>query len=106
MFIALHATQGPRLGVPQTIQSRGQFGFYGSAFLFPCVLLLNVGFIAAQLVIQAQSAQGVISSLTIPEWILIVGHPRPQERRLLRGAPQPVSAGDLTYWERPGQHEP
>ena len=59
LFIALHATQGPRLGVPQTIQSRGQFGFYGSAFLFPCVLLLNVGFIAAQLVIQAQSAQGV-----------------------------------------------
>src|SRR6266702_321744 len=75
LFIALHATQGPRLGVPQTIQSRGQFGFYGSAFLFPCVLLLNVGFIAAQLVIQAQSAQGVFSGLTIPEWILILAVP-------------------------------
>jgi purine-cytosine permease-like protein len=35
LLIALHATQGPRLGVPQSIQSRGQFGFYGSAFLFP-----------------------------------------------------------------------
>jgi nucleobase:cation symporter-1, NCS1 family len=75
LLIALHATQGPRLGVPQTIQSRGQFGFYGSAFLFPCVLLLNVGFIAAQLVIQAQSAQGVGGSLTIPEWILILAVP-------------------------------
>src|SRR6266568_2364867 len=75
LFIALHATQGPRLGVPQTIQSRGQFGFYGAAFLFPCVLLLNVGFIAAQLVIQAQSAQGVFSGLTIPEWILILAVP-------------------------------
>ncbi len=75
LFIALHATQGPRLGVPQTIQSRGQFGFYGAAFLFPCVLLLNVGFIAAQLVIQAQSAQGVIGSLSIPEWILILAVP-------------------------------
>jgi NCS1 family nucleobase:cation symporter-1 len=75
LFIALHATQGPRLGVPQTIQSRGQFGFYGAAFLFPCVLLLNVGFIAAQLVIQAQSAQGVIASLSIPEWILILAVP-------------------------------
>ena len=75
LFIALHATQGPRLGVPQTIQSRGQFGFYGAAFLFPCVLLLNVGFIAAQLVIQAQSAQGVVSGLTIPEWILILAVP-------------------------------
>jgi len=75
LFIALHATQGPRLGVPQTIQSRAQFGFYGSAFLFPCVLLLNVGFIAAQLVIQAQSAQGVISGLSIPAWILILAVP-------------------------------
>src|ERR1700728_4727793 len=72
LLIALHATQGPVLGVPQTIQSRGQFGFYGAAFLFPCVLLLNVGFIAAQLVIQAQSLQGVAGSLSIPAWIGIL----------------------------------
>src|SRR6516164_8806715 len=75
LLIALHATQGPRLGVPQTIQSRGQFGFYGAAFLFPCVLLLNIGFIAAQLVIQAQSMQGVIASISIPQWILILAVP-------------------------------
>ena len=31
----------------------GQFRFYGSAFMFPAVLLLSVGFIAAELVIQA-----------------------------------------------------
>jgi nucleobase:cation symporter-1, NCS1 family len=75
LLIALHATQGPKLGVPQTIQSRGQFGFYGAAFLFPCVLLLNIGFIAAQLVIQSQSMQGVISSVSIPQWILILAVP-------------------------------
>ncbi len=75
LLVALHATQGPRLGVPQTIQSRGQFGFYGAAFLFPCVLFLNVGFIAAQLVIQAQSLQVVASSLTIPQWIVILAVP-------------------------------
>jgi nucleobase:cation symporter-1, NCS1 family len=75
LLIALHATQGPKLGVPQTIQSRGQFGFYGAAFLFPCFLLLNIGFIAAQLVIQAQSMQGVIASLSIPQWILILAVP-------------------------------
>ena len=72
LLIALHATQGPVLGVPQTIQSRAQFGFYGSAFLFPCVLLLNIGFIAAQLVIQAQSLQGVVSSVSIPQWIVLL----------------------------------
>ena len=66
LLIALHATQGPKLGVPQTIQSRAQFGFYGSAFLFPAVLLINVGFIAAQLVIQAQAMQGVTGVVSIP----------------------------------------
>lgn len=72
LLIALHATQGPKLGVPQTIQSRGQFGFYGAAFMFPAVLVLNIGFIAAQLVIQAQSMQGVIGSVSIPVWIVIL----------------------------------
>jgi nucleobase:cation symporter-1, NCS1 family len=75
LLIALHATQGPVLGVPQTIGSRAQFGFYGSAFLFPCVLLINVGFIAAQFVIQAQAMQGVVAAITIPEWILILTVP-------------------------------
>jgi NCS1 family nucleobase:cation symporter-1 len=75
LLIALHATQGPKLGVPQTIQSRGQFGFYGAAFMFPAVLVLNIGFIAAQLVIQAQSMQGVIGSISIPVWIVILAIP-------------------------------
>jgi NCS1 family nucleobase:cation symporter-1 len=75
LLIALHATQGPKLGVPQTIQSRAQFGFYGSAFLFPAVLLINVGFIAAQLVIQAQAMQGVTGVVSIPLWILILAVP-------------------------------
>src|ERR1700719_2126588 len=72
LLIALHATQGPRLGVPQTIQSRGQFGFYGAAWLFPAVLALNIGFIAAELVIQAQAMSGVTSALTMPEWIVVL----------------------------------
>jgi nucleobase:cation symporter-1, NCS1 family len=75
LLVALHATQGPRLGVPQTIQGRGQFGFYGAGFLFPCVLVLNVGFIAAQLVIQAQSLKAVVASVSIPDWILILAVP-------------------------------
>ncbi|HET9899313.1 MAG TPA: cytosine permease [Streptosporangiaceae bacterium] len=75
LLIALHATQGPKLGVPQTIQSRGQFGFYGAAFMFPAVLALNIGFIAAQLVIQAEAMQGVIGSIPITAWIVILAIP-------------------------------
>ena len=29
LFMAFHATQGPRLGLPQMIQSRAQFGYRG-----------------------------------------------------------------------------
>jgi NCS1 family nucleobase:cation symporter-1 len=74
-LIALHATQGPRLGVPQSIQSRGQFGFYGAAFMFPAVLVLNVGFIAAELVIQAQAMTGVTAALPMAGWIIILAVP-------------------------------
>lgn len=72
VLIALHAAQGPRLGVPQSIQSRAQFGFYGSAWMFLTVLILNVGFIAAELVIQAQAMQGVLPGLPVPAWIVIL----------------------------------
>lgn len=75
LLVALHATQGPKLGVPQTIQTRAQFGFYGATFMFPAVLLLNIGFIAAILVIQAQSLQQVVSSVSIPVWIVIIAVP-------------------------------
>jgi purine-cytosine permease-like protein len=36
---------------------------------------LNVGFIAAELVIQAQAMTGVTSALTIPQWIVILAVP-------------------------------
>ena len=75
LLIALHASQGPKLGVPQTIQSRGQFGFYGAGFMFPVVLALNIVFISAELVIQAQAMSGVTSALTMPEWIVVLAVP-------------------------------
>jgi NCS1 family nucleobase:cation symporter-1 len=43
--------------------------------MFPAVLLLNVGFIAAELVIQAQAMTGVTAALSIPAWILILSVP-------------------------------
>src|ERR1700730_9597880 len=30
-YMALHSVQGPRLGLPQMMQSRAQFGMYGTA---------------------------------------------------------------------------
>jgi NCS1 family nucleobase:cation symporter-1 len=74
-FTALHAVQGPRLGVPQMIQSRGQFGFYGAIFIFLASILLDVGYLAAQQVVQAQSLQGIAGSVSIPVWIIVVTIP-------------------------------
>jgi NCS1 family nucleobase:cation symporter-1 len=75
LFTALHAVQGPRLGVPQMIQSRGQFGFYGAVFIFLASILLDVGYLAAQQVVQAQSLQDLVTSVSIPVWIIIVTIP-------------------------------
>jgi NCS1 family nucleobase:cation symporter-1 len=61
--------------VSQTIQSRAQFGFYGAGFLFIVVLVLNMGFIASELVIQAQSLRDASGGLTIPQWVLILAVP-------------------------------
>jgi choline dehydrogenase len=75
LLIALHATQGPVLGVPQSLQSRAQLGVYGASFMFAAILALNIGFIAAELVIQAQSMTGISAALSMPEWIGVLAVP-------------------------------
>jgi nucleobase:cation symporter-1, NCS1 family len=71
VLTALHAVQGPRLGVPQMIQSRGQFGFYFGVVLFLMGMLLDVGYMGGGLVVGAQSLQGVVPGLPIEAWIVI-----------------------------------
>jgi NCS1 family nucleobase:cation symporter-1 len=74
-FVGLHAIQGPRLGVPQMIQSRGQFGFYGAVIVFVASIVLNFGFLAAQLVIQAVALNLFYRSIGIPVWIVLLAIP-------------------------------
>jgi len=75
LLTALHAWQGPRLGVPQMIQSRGQFGFYGANFILLASILLDVGYLAAQQVLQGKAMNLLVPSLNIPAWIIIVTLP-------------------------------
>jgi nucleobase:cation symporter-1, NCS1 family len=51
IFMALHSAQGPKLGIPQMIQSRAQFGFYGAIVPLLLVVLMYVGFFAASAVL-------------------------------------------------------
>jgi nucleobase:cation symporter-1, NCS1 family len=75
ILVGFHAIQGPKLGVPQMIQSRGQFGFYGAVLVFAASIALDFGFLAAQLVIQAEAMHLLVSSVSIPVWIAVLTVP-------------------------------
>lgn len=51
MFVAAHAVQGPRLGIPQMIQSRAQFGVYGAVLPLIAVFIMYIGYFASNSVI-------------------------------------------------------
>ena len=53
-FMAAHSAQGPTLGIPQMIQSRAQFGFYGAILPLVLVLLMYVGYFAASAILAAR----------------------------------------------------
>ena len=55
IFMALHAAQGPTLGVPQMVQTRGQFGSLGSLLVVCIVIVMYVGFLSSNLVLGGQA---------------------------------------------------
>jgi NCS1 family nucleobase:cation symporter-1 len=55
IFMALHSAQGPRMGIPQMIQSRAQFGFYGAILPLILVIILYIGFFASSGVLGGQA---------------------------------------------------
>src|SRR6185437_12724739 len=44
LFMAFHSAQGPKLGLPQMIQSRAQFGYFGSLLPVVVAVALFIGF--------------------------------------------------------------
>ncbi|WP_277909317.1 purine-cytosine permease family protein [Komagataeibacter kakiaceti] len=54
LFMALHAAQGPHLGIPQMVQSRAQFGMLGAAPMTALIVIMFLGFSASNLVLGAQ----------------------------------------------------
>lgn len=59
--MALHAAQGPRLGVPQMLQARGQFGSYGSVIIVLVAAIMFVGYFSSNLVVAAQSVTAIFT---------------------------------------------
>lgn len=54
-IMALHAIQGPRLGLPQMITCRTQFGVYGAVIPLLLVCVMYVGFSASGTVLAGQA---------------------------------------------------
>lgn len=47
LFMATHSAQGPKLGIPQMIQSRAQFGIIGAVIPLFIVIFMYIGFYAS-----------------------------------------------------------
>jgi len=72
IFMALHSAQGPRLGVPQMVQTRGQFGSFGALLVVVLVVVMYLGFFASNAVLGAQSLHGLFPGLSINAGIVLV----------------------------------
>ena len=73
VFMALHAAQGPRLGVPQMVQTRGQFGSMGSLLVVGIVIVMYSGFLSSNLVLGGEALATVTSGLSDTPGIVLVG---------------------------------
>lgn len=53
-FMAFHANQGPRMGLPQMIQSRAQFGSRGAIVPFAATVFVYIGFMVFDTILASQ----------------------------------------------------
>lgn len=69
LFMAYHAAQGPKLGIPQMIQSRAQFGVVGANLPVALVVILYIGFFTLSAVLGGEA---VAALLGVPRALGIV----------------------------------
>jgi NCS1 family nucleobase:cation symporter-1 len=73
IFMALHAAQGPTLGVAQMVQTRGQFGSIGALLVVGIVIVMYVGFLSSNIVLGGEAIAGLRPGWTATPGILLVG---------------------------------
>jgi NCS1 family nucleobase:cation symporter-1 len=72
VFMALHAAQGPTLGVPQMVQTRGQFGSLGSLLVVCIVLAMYVGFLTSNLVVGGEALVSITPGMSDTPGIAVI----------------------------------
>jgi NCS1 family nucleobase:cation symporter-1 len=73
VFMALHAAQGPTLGVPQMVQTRGQFGTLGALLVVGIVIVMYVGFLSSAIVLGGEALASLVPGWSDTPGIMIVG---------------------------------
>jgi len=73
IVMALHSAQGPRMGIPQMISSRAQFGVYGACIPLVLVILMYLGFAATGTVLAGQAINEIVNVDTPAVGIVIFG---------------------------------
>jgi len=71
VFMAYHSAQGPRLGLPQMIQSRAQFGFYGANLPMIIVIAMYLGYYAGGTILGAQ-ALNLLSGMSVGAGVVLL----------------------------------
>src|SRR5271163_1486097 len=73
IFMALHAAQGPTLGVPQMVQTRGQFGSIGALLVVGIVIVMYVGFLSSNIVLGGEALASLVPGWSDTPGIVLVG---------------------------------
>jgi len=71
--MALHSAQGPRLGLPQMISSRAQFGVMGAIIPLVLAVIMYLGFASTGTVLSGQAINGILGVQTPAIGIIIFG---------------------------------
>ncbi|WP_426153205.1 purine-cytosine permease family protein [Pseudomonas sp. DC3000-4b1] len=71
VVIALASAQGPRLGIPQMVQSRGQFGRYGALLIVGFTALIYIGFFISNIVLAGKSIHSLAPVVPLESGILL-----------------------------------
>ena len=71
LFMALRSAQGPRLGVPQMIQSQGQFGMIGAVLVIAIAVFMYVGFFASNIILGGQLINALVPGIST-DWGIVI----------------------------------
>ncbi|WP_116112360.1 purine-cytosine permease family protein [Austwickia chelonae] len=71
--MALHSAQGPRLGLPQMISSRAQFGVVGAIIPLVLVVLMYLGFASTGTVLSGQAINRMVGATSPAFGIVVFG---------------------------------